>query len=88
MEKIASPITSDIVLKAVQVAPGATTKTICSKIDYILFGEKGSHKERIASPRRVLHILEKLKDEGKIEIEGRNSNYRTLRYWPIRRETQ
>ena len=87
MEKIASPITSDIVLKAVQVAPGATTKTICSKIDYILFAEKGSHKERVASSQRVLHILKKLGQEGKIEIEGRN-DYRSLRFWPIRRELQ
>ena len=87
MEKIASPITSDIVLKAVQVAPGATTKTICSKIDYILFAEKGSHKERVASSQRVLHILKKLGQEGKIEIEGRN-DYRSLRFWLVRRELQ
>lgn len=80
-------LSKEIVLRGVQMAPGGEVKTICSQIDYLLFGERGTTKERVTSSQKVIHVLKKLGDEGKIEIERRN-NSKSLRFWPVRRESQ
>lgn len=87
MEKSAGQLTSEVVFKAVQMAPGGTTKTICSKIDYFLFDETGKTRERMVSSQIVVRILKELRNDGKIEIEARN-NYKSLRFWPVRRNLQ
>jgi hypothetical protein len=82
-----SYLNDEVVLRCVELAPGAEVKSICSKIDYVLYSEKGTTKERVVSSQVVVHILKKLGEEGKVEIERRN-NSKSLRFWPVRREIQ
>lgn len=80
-------LTDEVVLKGVQLAPGGEVKSICSQIDYVLYSEKGTTKERVVPSLVVVRILKKLGEQGKVEIERRN-NSKSLRFWPVGRESQ
>ena len=80
-------LTEEIVFKGVCRAPGGEVKSICSQIDYLLYQEKGTTKQRVVPSQVVIHILKELGDQGKVEIERRN-NSKSLRFWPVRRESQ
>jgi hypothetical protein len=80
-------LTDEVVLKGVQLAPGGEVRSVCSKIDFMLYSEKGTAKERVVPSQVVAHILRRLGNQGKVEIERRNGG-RSMRFWPLKRESQ
>lgn len=80
-------LTEEVVLRGVRLAPGGEVKSICSQIDYLLYQEKGTTKQRVVPSQVVIHILKELGEQGRVEIERRN-NSKSLRFWPVGRSSQ